>query len=341
MAGRRKLAAAAALVAACALAAAPGALAATDYHPDPDARSFADSAGGWAGQTENSNPSCVEGVVCPTVDEVFVPDGGADGAGDGYISSRLTGLASLLTTTTSTLAGPPFTYDGDRGERPSRLRFTLARRSDDGALVSALAGGDFSVFLDDLTAGIQMPLIEPRAFADTGGWVDVAPVAIPPAQLTLGHEYRVRIVNRLDLPVAVIPSGSFDYDNVTLRAVGDAVSVRELRAGVRSATLRGRRLRLRLRCPADAPRQCRYSLVPRLWPRIGGCREAPASPRAAGPDGDGDDEGQGAAAGEAARQAPDHAHRRRALWFCAGADRQARRAAHPPGLIRPPAAPRA
>ena len=42
---------------------------------------------------------------------------------------------------------------------------------------------------------------------------------VDPAQLTIGHDYRIRLLTELDVPVGVlIPSGTIDYDNVLLRA---------------------------------------------------------------------------------------------------------------------------
>jgi hypothetical protein len=258
---------------------APGlAVAATVYHPDRDAREFTGSAGGWTGTTANSNPACAEGITCPEIDEEWAASDGVDGVDDGFIRVRVTSIASLLTTTVSTLTGPPFTYGGDAGAQPRTVTLGLDARADDGQLLSALGGGGFAVLLDDLSSGESLEAIVAGHADEANGWTALPTANLDPRRLEIGHDYRVRIVNALELPFSLVPWGSFDYDNVVLRASragGGGATAKQLRAGVRSATLRGRRLAVRLRCPGAATSKCRYSLVA----RAGGARSARVSDR--------------------------------------------------------------
>jgi hypothetical protein len=251
---------------------------ATVYHPDREAREFTGSAGGWTGTTVNSNPACAEGITCPEIDEEWAASDGVDGADDGFIRVRVTSIASLLTTTVSTLTGPPFTYGGDAGAQPRTVTLALDSRADDGQLLSALAGGGFTVFLDDLTSGESLEAVVAQHGDQANGWTAVPAASLDRRRLEIGHDYRVRIVNTLELSLSLVPGGSFDFDNVVLRAGGaggGGATPKQLRAGVRSATLRGRRLAVRLRCPGAATAKCRYSLVA----RAGRARSARVSDR--------------------------------------------------------------
>ena len=199
--------------------AAPAADAATtDYHPTADARTFAASGGGWTGSRAYTNGLCIAGLTCPAVDNFHVATGGAGGAGDGYLRSELEGLLSLLSTTQATWLSPTFEYDGAAGQVPDSVSFTLDRRADADALLQLLEGANYSVFLDDVTAATSLAIVDRVDIANFSEWTSIAAVSVAPGQLTIGNDYRIRIVTELDLPVAVIPDAEFDYDNVLLRA---------------------------------------------------------------------------------------------------------------------------
>ena len=203
------------------LAASASAQAATTvYHPDVQARTFADTNGGWSGSTTYSNPLCVPGVTCPAVSEQYIPSGGADGAGDGYLRSRVTGIASLLTTARSRFTSTEFTYNGAGGTAPDALSLTMNRRTNAAALLSLLGSSNYSVELIDLDANnATLAPINHRPLSQVPSWSPVTEAMINPSQLTIGHRYRLRITTELAMPVAVIPDGMFDYDDVVLRAV--------------------------------------------------------------------------------------------------------------------------
>ncbi|MET0751285.1 MAG: thrombospondin type 3 repeat-containing protein [Solirubrobacterales bacterium] len=207
-------------VAIASLAASASAQAATTlYHPDVQARTFADTNGGWSGSTTYSNPLCIPGVSCPAVSEQYIASGGADGAGDGYLRSRVAGIASLLTTTRSRFTSTEFTYSGAGGAAPDALSLTMNRRTNAAALLSLLGSANYSVELIDLDANnATLAPINHRPLAQVPSWAPVTEAMIDPSQLTIGHRYRLRITTELAMPVAVIPDGMFDYDDVVLRA---------------------------------------------------------------------------------------------------------------------------
>jgi Thrombospondin type 3 repeat len=219
--GIRKLggALALALIASLAIAIAPAQAVTTDYHPDPNSRTFASSAGGWSADTDYSALLCLPGLTCPAVDNNHDPSGGTGGAADGYLRSDLDGLASLLTTTTVSWRSPAFVYNGAGGVVPDTLRFRLDRRIRADKLLALLDEAHYSVFLEDTDAGTSVAVIDQAPVTDLPGWSSIATVNVDPSQLTLGHDYRFRIDTVFDLPATVIPDATFGYDNVLLQAM--------------------------------------------------------------------------------------------------------------------------
>jgi hypothetical protein len=197
----------------------PAASAATsDYHPTTDSRTFGTSAGGWTGATVYG--TCIlPGVACPAVTNSFVATDGAGGAGDGFIRSSESSLLSVLSTSTITWQSPNFTYNGVGGATPDTVNFTMDRRTNAAALLALLTNANYSVVLDDVTASTSANLVASTPITNQATWGSIASVPVTPGSLTIGHTYKVRIVTNLSLPVAVIPAGTFDYDNVVLRAV--------------------------------------------------------------------------------------------------------------------------
>lgn len=200
----------------------PAAAHADDYHPTELSRTFATAAGGWTGSSEYTNGLCqLQPLLCPGVDNSFVADGGAGGAGDGYLSSELSGVTGVLSTTRAIWTSPSFTYDGDGGATPDNVSFTLDRRTDAGALLQLLDDARLSVFLDNVTSGVSIPAINRQEIANVANWTSVASVPVAPDQLVIGDQYRIRIVTELDIPVGVLTGSSFDYDNVLLRTTSE------------------------------------------------------------------------------------------------------------------------
>ncbi len=207
-----------AAMAAFAGAATSASAAVSDYHPDANARTFATSAGGWTGSSDYTNGLCIAGLTCPAVDNIFVSSGGAGGAGDGYLRSELDGLLSLLSTTEATWLSPVFEYSGAAGETPDSVSFTLDKRADADALLQLLETANYSVYLDNVTTATSIIVVDHVDVANFDQWTSIASVSVAPGQLTIGDDYRIRIVTELDLPVGVIPDADFEYDNVLLRA---------------------------------------------------------------------------------------------------------------------------
>jgi hypothetical protein len=198
--------------------AATASAATTDYHPDTEARTFATSAGGWTADTDYSALLCIPAVTCPAVDHDFDSTGGAGGATDGYLRSDLIGLTSVLTTTEMSWQSPTFTYNGAAGDTPDDVTFTYDRRTRAGALLQLLDNAYVSVYLDNVTTDDSLTIDENRFVAHLVDWTSIPAIDLDPSQLTMGDEYRIRIETVLEIPVGVIPDGSFHYDNVLLRA---------------------------------------------------------------------------------------------------------------------------
>ena len=107
------------------------------YPPDPEARNFKTSAGGWTSQADVTGlgPLCIAPLTCPTVNQSHVTTGGIEGAGDGFLRTTVSGVADVLVNVRSTWRSPDFTYLGAVGEEPTDVIFTFARRTDADALL--------------------------------------------------------------------------------------------------------------------------------------------------------------------------------------------------------------
>ncbi len=216
----RKLRAFAALVGACALLVlgAPVASAATsDYHPTDASRTFANGTHAWTGTTQ-AEGLCVTFVTCPAVTNEFVGSGGQGGAGDGFLRTRITSIASVAGTVRGVWQSPAFTYTGVAGVQPTQLTLGLDRRGDVNALLSLLGSANYSVELVNLTTPGALSLVNEAPVIDTDTWTAIPTITVDPAQLTLSNSYRIRITSEFNFPVALLPSASADYDNVVLRA---------------------------------------------------------------------------------------------------------------------------
>ena len=204
--------------AALAATASTASAATTEYHPDAESRTFATSAGGWTGSGDNSNVLCIDGLTCPDPENFHVSSGGVGGGSDGFLRTEMDGLLSLLTTTSATWESPAFTYNGAAGAAPDEVLFTLDRQADADALLQLLTSAKFNVFLDDITSGTSITVVEEQDIPNVATWTSLAAVLVAPEQLVIGNEYKIRFVVDLNMPVGVIPDAQFDYDNVLLRA---------------------------------------------------------------------------------------------------------------------------
>lgn len=244
--------------------------------------------GGLAGWTSSSSTEgvCLAPVLCANTENTFQGSGGADG--DGFIRSAYTGVVgamALAGTTTAVWQSPPFTYSGADGASPTTVSFSLDRRASvDQLLAVSGNSAEYSVQLVDLTeGGPALPLIAPITLAGARSWTNVRAGSIDPQDLTIGHDYRVQITSRYTSGTSVFVSGSADYDNVVLdasdRSIGrsgnggkggkggagndsGALSSERLGELLReatpgTATLRGKRLFVRVKCPRKVGRTCR------------------------------------------------------------------------------------
>lgn len=208
-----------ALVALACAALAPSATAASDakYSPNPEARQFKTSAGGWTGSA-GSDGLCLVVLTCPTINHRFVANGGARGTG-GFIRVELGSLTGVGAISTSTFRSPVFTYNGVKGKRPDRLTFSMMRRAQVAALLD-VAGNDatYSVSLRRTDGGARVELIEPTTLAAAKDWTSTGRVEVDPADVGIGKRYQLEITSRFSNGVQVIPSATVDYDNVVLYA---------------------------------------------------------------------------------------------------------------------------
>jgi hypothetical protein len=268
-----------------ALPAAAGA-AGSKYPPASAARGFDGGAAGWD-SSSSAEGACLSPLLCASVENSFQGSGGADGGG--YIRSAYLGVVGATAvggTTTATWQSPPFTYLGAGGDEPGGLALTLDRRANvDQLLGVAGNSAEYSVRLVDLSAGGEgVTLIAPTTLAGARSWTDVSSGSINPDSLTIGDEYRIQISSSYTSGTSVLVSGNADYDNVALSATtgngggkgngngGDgggkgsgAFSSQRLEELLRgatpgTATLHGKRLLVRVKCPRKVGRQCRTTV---------------------------------------------------------------------------------
>ncbi len=188
----------------------------TDYHPTPVSRDFSTSPGGWTHDTGQT--LCLPLVTCPVVSNTHQSTNGARGNGDGFIRTAVGSVAGVLSTTTATWSSPTFTYNGAGGEVPDTVSFTMDRRVDAGALLALLSGAHYEVLLDKTGGPAGDLVLKTGVITDQPAWKSLTAVPVTPASLTIGADYRFRIATELDYVVGVLPAGTFDYDNVLLRA---------------------------------------------------------------------------------------------------------------------------
>jgi hypothetical protein len=256
------------------------AIAATSKYPPGDAvRGFNGGLAGWT-PSSSSEGLCLAPLLCASVENSFQGSGGADGGG--FIRSAYTGVVGAMAvagTTTAVWESPRFTYDGVSGARPAGVSFAFDRRANvDQLLAVSGNSAEYSVRLVDLSEGGEaLTVIAPTTLAGADSWTSAGSGAIDPEELVFGHDYRVQITSRYTSGTSVFVSGSADYDNVVLSATSGkargngkngrgngsgALSEQRLENLLRqstpgTATLRGSRLFVPVRCPRKLGRNCR------------------------------------------------------------------------------------
>jgi hypothetical protein len=267
----RKLAPAMAAAAIAAiLVLAPAAASADTYAPGANNQTFATGFGGWT-QSSSSTGACIPAVTCPIVSNVWVATGGAGGA-EGFIRTNIIGVLTAATTTDAIWQSPTFTYSGNGGAVPSSITYTMDRQANVTALL-AVAGNEanYSVSLLDATTGTSLAVLPSATQAGAATWTSIPAININPSQLTVGHRYAIRVTSSYTngTGVFVLPSGNSDYDNVRLSTAGaGSVPSSSVLAQLiqsdglpGSATLKGNKLKLKVKCPKQlAPNSCKYLL---------------------------------------------------------------------------------
>ncbi len=186
----------------------------------------------WPQSVEYEGVTCtLPGVTCPTAaanrmgkDGVFV------------VGVAFSGAASVAATTVHTLTTtPPYTnpsngqvfpgarflYDGAAGAEPHTVTFTIDRAADNQSLLALGGTATMSVYLDDLTDGSSLTIVNERAIANSSAFATDPTVSVDPSQLTMGHTYNARVVTRVSLPVGALPSTTVYYRNFKLTATAD------------------------------------------------------------------------------------------------------------------------
>ncbi len=201
-----------------ALGATSAGAATSQYHPTQESRDFASSGGGWTESSQQQGLLCILPLVtCPIVNNDFVASGGAGGAADGYLSTSTTGIASVATVVRGIWESPEFTYNGAGGVAPDLVRFNIDRQGNVDGLLQLLTSINFSAALVDTGTATSTTLINQAPVTDAS-WASYPSVTVNPSQLTIGHNYKIRITTEFVGSVAVIPLNSVDYDNVSLTA---------------------------------------------------------------------------------------------------------------------------
>jgi hypothetical protein len=191
------------------------------YDPDVNARSFVTGDGGWEGGN-GSTGLCLPPLTCPSVTNGFVGHGGTGGQADGYLRTSILGLTGVASESRGTLRSPVFTYNGVDGEQPTDAVVSVSHLANIGALLSVAGNSvQYSFELVDQTAGKSLRLVDEQSLRPDAGWTDAPPVTLRPGQLTIGHQYRLRIITRFIYGAEVIPGGSVGYDDVALIATRD------------------------------------------------------------------------------------------------------------------------
>ncbi len=262
----------------------------TDYAPDASSRSFTPNVGGWT-ETEVTDPLCLIPplAVCPGITNSYESTNGAGGPTDGFIRTALSGvLAGIDSTNRGVWTSPVFTYQGDDGQQPTDVSFSLARRSDINALlVDAGNQATYDVDLIPVGGGLPLELINEAPLQDADGFTTIGSVDVDPSDLKIGTRYQIQITTNYRTVATLIPNGTADYDNVRLRAStvvgargpkgergnrgrggrngGESKADRELKRQLRKIKIKAKRVgekrvKVTVKCPNQREDKCRFQL---------------------------------------------------------------------------------
>ena len=115
----------------------------------------------------------------------------------------MTGVASE---SRGVLRSPAFTYAGVNGEEATDVVVHVSHLADVGALLSVAGNSvQYSLELVDVTAGRSLRLVDESSLRPETSWTDAPLVTLRPSQLTIGHQYRLRVITRFIYGAEVIP----------------------------------------------------------------------------------------------------------------------------------------
>ena len=186
----------------------------------------------WPQSVQYEGITCaLPGVTCPTAVANRQTKDGAFVTGVTF-----SGVASVAATTSLTLTTTPpytnpnngqvfpgarFVYNGAAGNQPDTVTFTIDRAVDAQSLLALGGTATMSVYLDDLTAGTSLTVVNERPITNSPAWATDPTVSVDPNQLTMGHTYNARVVTSVSQPVGVLPSTTVYYRNFNLTATAD------------------------------------------------------------------------------------------------------------------------
>ena len=230
----------------------------------------------WPQSVEYEGVTCtLPGVTCPTATA-----GRAAKDGAFVVGVTFSGLTSVAATTVHTLTttgpytnpnngqvfpGARFVYNGAAGVKPDTVTFTIDRSANSQSLLSLGGTASMSVYLDDLTDGTSLTIVNERAIANSPTFATDPSVSVDPNQLTMGHTYNARVVTRVSLPVGALPSTTVYYRDFKLTATGVVPVVDTPMVSATTASALGGAAALGLGI-AFVARRRRSATADRSWP---------------------------------------------------------------------------
>ena len=182
-------------------------------------RDFRDGPGGWTARNQYKG-ACVQTLTCPPLPSEFASTGGAGGAGDGFLLTRVMDLTGLLSEGRVFWESRTFKWRGVDNEQPDAIRFMIDRNTNLQALLALGGSATYRVDVVDTTNGgnLAQVIVPKRNLDGTTGWRREGPFTVARDALKLGHVYFLRITSVYRTNAQVIDNGANAYDNVVLFA---------------------------------------------------------------------------------------------------------------------------
>jgi Ca2+-binding RTX toxin-like protein len=186
-------------------------------------RDFSTGLGGWTARNQYKG-ACVQTLTCPPLPSEFASTGGAGGAGDGFLITKVMDLTGLLSEGRVFWESRTFKWRGVDNEPPTAIRFTIDRNTNLQALLALGGSATYRVDVVDTTNGgnVATVIVPKRNLDSTTSWRHEGPFTVARDALKLGHVYFLRITSVYRTNAQVIDNGANAYDNVVLFAKAKA-----------------------------------------------------------------------------------------------------------------------